>query len=99
MLGSRQTKYCNDLEQMHQKYLSDTAKKNEEHSELFKENKAMSNTIDQSVRTIANKKARIELMRLKILQHTKECNSRNQALAKEKKNIQNCYHELKAKMM
>ncbi len=33
-LDSRQTKYYNDLEQMHQKYVSDTAKKTEEHSTL-----------------------------------------------------------------
>lgn len=59
----------------------------------------MSSSIDQSVRTIANKKARIELMKLKILQHVEECKARNHALKKEKKNIQACYHELKAKMM
>lgn len=51
------------------------------------------------VRQIATKKQKIDLMKLKILQHTKECKSRNHALKKEKENIQKNYHELKQKMM
>ena len=42
VLDSRQTKYYNDLEQMHQKYVSDTAKKTEDHTRLFDENKQKS---------------------------------------------------------
>lgn len=38
-------------------------------------------------------------MKLKILQHTKECNNRNQALKKEKENVQRNYHDLKIKML
>lgn len=87
LLDGRQTKYYNDLEQMHQKYTSDTAKKTEDHTHLFDLNKEMSKQIDRLVRSIANKKAKIDLMKLKILQHTKECNARNQALKKEKENI------------
>jgi hypothetical protein len=37
-------------------------------------------------------------MKLKILQHTKECNARNQALKKEKENIAKNYQDLKLKM-
>ena len=37
-------------------------------------------------------------MKLKILQHTKECNSRNNALKKEKENIARNYQDLKLKM-
>jgi hypothetical protein len=35
LLDARQTKYYNDLEQMHQKYTSDTAKKTDDHSTFF----------------------------------------------------------------
>ena len=56
LLDGRQTKYYNELEQMHQKYTSDTAKKTDEHSQLFELNKEMSKIIDRLVRQIANKK-------------------------------------------
>ena len=62
-------------------------------------NKGMSKNIDRLVRSIANKKAKIDLMKLKILQHTKESNSRNLALKKEKENIARNYQELKQKML
>lgn len=52
---------------MHQKYTSDTAKKTEDHSSLMELNKGMSKNIDRLVRSIANKKAKIDLMKLKIL--------------------------------
>lgn len=51
------------------------------------------------MRNIANKRANIELMRLKILSHRKECESRNAALKKEKDNIARSYTELKKKML
>lgn len=76
---------------MHQKYTSDTAKKTEDHCQLYESNKEMSKNIERLVRSIAHKKARIDLMRFKILQHTKECNARNQALKKEKENIAKNY--------
>ena len=38
-------------------------------------------------------------MRLKILSHRKECESRNAALKKEKDNIARSYTELKKKML
>lgn len=50
LLDARQNKYYNDLEQMHQKYVSDTAKKTEEHTSLFKDNKERSEQIDLYVR-------------------------------------------------
>ena len=64
---------------MHQKYTSDTAKKTDDHSQLFELNKEMSKNIDRLVRQIATKKvnsyiiciylikAKIDLMKLKIL--------------------------------
>jgi len=42
---------------------------------------------------------RSNILRLKIYQHTKECNLRNQTLRKEKDNIHRNYTELKAKML
>jgi len=39
------------------------------------------------MRSIANLKAKIDLWKLKILQHTKEFKARNAALKKEKENI------------
>jgi hypothetical protein len=50
------------------------------------------------LRSIANKKAKIDLTRLKILQHSKESSLRNQTLKKEKDNIARNYQELKNKM-
>ncbi len=47
--------------------MSDTNKKSEEHTELFKDNKDKSASIDKYVRMIATKKAKIELMKLKIM--------------------------------
>lgn len=52
---------------MHQKYTSDTAKKTEDHCQLYESNKEMSKNIERLVRSIAHKKARIDLMRFKIL--------------------------------
>jgi hypothetical protein len=37
----------------------------------------MSKKIERLVRSIASKKAKIDLTKYKILQHTKECNARN----------------------
>ena len=44
-------------------------------------------------------KAKIEHMKLKIHQHTKESKKKNDALRKEKENITRNYQELKGKMM
>lgn len=57
MLDAKQNKHYNELEQMHQKYVSDTAKKTETHTNLFDENKAMGIKIDSLLRSITNKKA------------------------------------------
>lgn len=59
----------------------------------------MTASINTLVRNIDIKKANIDLMKLKILQHTKEFMARNTALKKEKENIQKNYQELKVKMM
>ena len=58
----------------------------------------MSKQIERQLRSIANKKAKIDLTRLKILQHSKESALRNQTLKKEKDNIARNYQELKTKM-
>lgn len=58
----------------------------------------MSKNIERQLRSIANKKAKIDLTRLKILQHSKESQLRNQTLKKEKDNIARNYQELKNKM-
>ncbi len=42
---------------------------------------------------------KIDLMRLKILRHTKERQSRNSALKRQKENIAKNYKELKIKMI
>ena len=62
-------------------------------------NKLKSRDIDTKVSAIAANKADIDLMRLKILQHRKECQARNLALKKEKENISKNYQELKSKML
>ena len=51
------------------------------------------------MKEIERYKDKIEHMKLKIHQHTKECNKRNLALKKENENIQKNYKELKIKMM
>jgi len=71
----------------------------DDHSHYFELNKKMTSNINTLVRNIDIKKANIDLMKLKILQHTKEFQARNQALKKEKENIQKNYQELKVKMM
>ena len=71
----------------------------DDHSHYFELNKKMTATINTLVRNIDIKKANIDLMKLKILQHTKEFQARNLALKKEKENIQKNYQELKVKMM
>ena len=58
----------------------------------------MSKEIERKLRSIANKKAKLDLTRLKILQHSKESSLRNQTLKKEKDNIARNYQELKNKM-
>lgn len=83
-LESKQTKHYTELEQMHQKYQSDTGKRTEEHKKAFEENKRMTENIDNLARECNIKKSKIDLLKLKILQHKKECSSRNNALKKEK---------------
>jgi len=51
------------------------------------------------VKDIDRLKAKIEHMKLKIHQHTKESKKKNDALRKEKENITKNYQELKGKMM
>ena len=97
-LESKQTKHYTELEQMHQKYQSDTGKRTEEHKKAFEENKKMTENIDTLARDCNIKKSKIDLLKLKILQHKKECMARNNALKKEKENILKNYQELKEKM-
>ncbi len=42
----------------------------------------MTLSIDELIRKINTKKAKIDLLKLKILQHKKECGARNSALKK-----------------
>jgi len=42
----------------------------------------MTQNIDELVRKISTKKSKIDLLKLKILQHKKECGARNNALRK-----------------
>ena len=81
-LESKQTKHYTELEQMHQKYQSDTGKRTEEHKKAFDENKRMTENMDTLSRLISTKRSRIDLYKLKILQHKKECSARNNALKK-----------------
>lgn len=97
-LEARFSKHHGELEQLHTKYAGDTSKKIEDHTSLFSQNKTMSKQIERQLRSIANKKAKIDLTRLKILQHSKESALRNQTLKKEKDNIARNYQELKTKM-
>jgi hypothetical protein len=77
---------------MHQKYSSDTGKKTEEHSKNFEDNKNMTLKIDELARNIARKRSKIDLLKLKILQHKKESGARNKALKNEKENISKNYN-------
>ena len=97
-LEAKQTKHYTELEQMHQKYSSDTGKKTEEHSKHFEDNKNMTIKITELDRNIIRKRSKIDLLKLKILQHKKESGARNNALRKEKDNISKNYQELKEKM-
>ena len=58
----------------------------------------MTENIDTLARDCNIKKSKIDLLKLKILQHKKECMARNNALKKEKENILKNYQELKEKM-
>ena len=81
-LEAKQTKHYTELEQMHQKYSSDTGKKTEEHSKNFEDNKNMTIKINELDRNIIRKKSKIDLLKLKIAQHKKESGARNNALKK-----------------
>ncbi|EGR27764.1 hypothetical protein IMG5_189650 [Ichthyophthirius multifiliis] len=98
ILETKQTKYYTELEQMNSKFQSDTSNKVKDHQFLHQHNKNRKKEIDRYLRMIASKKANIELEKVKINQHCKEFNARNQALKKEKENISNSYHDLKHKM-
>ena len=62
---------------MHQKYVSDTKTKTKEHKELFELNKKNSQEIEKYVRSIANKRAKNDMMKIKIKAHEIECIARN----------------------
>jgi len=98
-LEGKQKKLNTNLETLHQRYISETQAKNEDHFKLFEENKTKTKTIDGLVKDIDRLKAKIEHMKLKIHQHTKESKKKNDALRKEKENITKNYQELKGKMM
>eukprot|EP01017_Pseudomicrothorax_dubius_P008203 TRINITY_DN12672_c0_g1_i1.p1 TRINITY_DN12672_c0_g1~~TRINITY_DN12672_c0_g1_i1.p1 ORF type:complete len:501 (-),score=153.10 TRINITY_DN12672_c0_g1_i1:36-1538(-) len=98
-LQAKQRKIYNELEHFHQKYTTDTQLKTQDYKLYYDKDKAITKEIDKYVREIKKTKDKIEYMRLKIYQHTKECNLRNQALRKEKENIHKNYTELKAKML
>lgn len=98
-LEGKQKKLNTSLETLHQRYISETQTKNDDHYTLFNHNKKKTKDIDNLVREIDRLKAKIEHMKLKIHQHTKESKKKNDALRKEKENISKNYQELKAKMM
>jgi hypothetical protein len=54
--------------------------------------------INELDRNIIRKRSKIDLLKIKILQHKKESSARNNALKKEKDNISKNYQELKEKM-
>lgn len=56
---------------MHQKYQSDTGKRTQEHKKAFEDNKKMTESIDNLARQCNIKKSKIDLLKLKILQHKK----------------------------
>ena len=97
-LDTKQGNYFTELEQMSQKYTADTEKRTDEHKKSYELNKNTTKRINELERKIASKKSKIDLQKLKTLQHRKECSSRNAALKKEKDNISKNYQELKAKM-
>ena len=70
-LESKQTKHYTELEQMHQKYQSDTGKRTEEHKKAYEQNKKVTENLDRLSREIGIKKSKIDLLKLKILQHKK----------------------------
>jgi len=98
-LEGKQKKLNTNLETLHQRYISETQTKNDDHFTLFNENKKKTKAIDNLVKEIDRLKAKIEHMKLKIHQHTKESKKKNDALRKEKENITKNYQELKIKMM
>jgi hypothetical protein len=97
-LQQKQDKFYQELEQLHQKYTSDTAKRNESHKKYYEDNKEKLHKIEQYNYKNIQTKAKIEYTRLKIIQQQKEFNARNQALKKENENISRNYQELKLKM-
>jgi len=97
-LEAKQRRLNTDLEALHQKYTNDTQTKNHDHSFYFGKNQTDTAKIDELVKEIDRLKIKIEHMKLKIHQHTKESKKRNDALRKEKENINRNYQELKAKM-
>jgi hypothetical protein len=98
-LQAKQRKIYNELEHFHQKYTTDTQQKTLDYKGFFEQDRQSTKDIEKFVREITKTKEKIEYMRLKIYQHTKECNLRNQTLRKEKENIHRNYTELKAKML
>jgi acyl transferase domain-containing protein len=97
-LEAKQRRLNTDLEAFHQKYTNDTQTKNKEHADYYEKNQKSTKEIDALVAEIDRLKIKIEHMKLKTHQHTKESKKRNEALRKEKNNINNNYQELKAKM-
>ena len=73
-------------------------KRIKEHDKLLQKTKEMAITIDKHIRSISSKRAKSELLRIRMLQHRKECQQRNLALKREKDNIARSYQELKNKM-
>ncbi|CAD8143737.1 unnamed protein product [Paramecium octaurelia] len=65
---------------MHQKFQTDTAKKTEDNSNYYVANKDMSKKKkDREIGSIyRQQKCKDRFNKYKILQHTKECNARNQ---------------------
>jgi len=98
-LEGKQKKLNTNLETLHQRYISETQSKNDDHFSLFTNNKNKTKDIDKHVKDIDRLKAKIEHMKLKIHQHTKESKKKNDALRTEKENISKNYQELKSKMM
>ena len=97
-MRSKQGILSNYLETLYQRYMNDTKEHFSTFTDLLKESSEDTKIINDTMKTIARTKARIELMKLKITQMENEFEQRNNALENEKDAINRNQLELKAKM-
>ena len=97
-LEGQQKKLNNELEGLHQKYISDTKAKAASHQSRYLENANRTKDIDVLARSIENVRGRIRNERLKIKQHYAESDKMNQLLETERNIIYKNYQQLKKQM-